>query len=75
MKFWYVAKMKIYSGNAGQTTAYYSDLSCETKPCRVNPNDNNLGLWLEGVDNGLKLDLVQTGQAVGGGKLLRLEAR
>ena len=78
-KNWYVAKSKISAGivNAGQASyvALFSKLSCQTVPCRVNPNDNNLGLWLEGESNGLILDLVYTGPAVGGGQLLRLETR
>ena len=49
--------------------------SCETKPCRVDPNINNLGLWLEGESTGLKLDLVDKDEFPTGGKLLRLETR
>ncbi|CAN1529638.1 hypothetical protein MCEGE14_01360 [Burkholderiaceae bacterium] len=72
-KRWFVAKIK--AEEYGGSINFWTYLSCETVPCRVNPNDNNLGLWLEGESNGLKLDLVQTKQVVAGGKLLRLETR
>ena len=73
LKFWYVTKIKIYTEI--YTIGYRADISCEARPCRVNPNNNNLGLWLEGVENGLKLNLVKTDQVVNGGELLRLEIR
>ena len=75
LKYWYVAKIKIIYRAVGYGAVYYSQLSCETAPCRVDPQDNNLGLWLDGVSDGQKLDLVDLNQDVAGGKLLRLERR
>lgn len=71
-KNWYVSKIDI--DHIG-SNPYFTKLSCLTVPCRVNPSDNNLGLWLEGTTNGLKLDLVDTRQLVSGGYLLRLETK
>jgi len=73
LKKWYVAKIKIITRQ--QDPLIISQLSCETKPCRVDPNNNNLGLWLEGESTGLKLDLVDKDEFPTGGKLLRLETR
>jgi hypothetical protein len=75
-KNWYVAKIGLsFLEGADRLKTYYTDLSCLTVPCRVNPNNNDLGLWLEGITNGLKLDLVDTYQTVSGGHLLKLETR
>ncbi len=72
----YVAKIGLSFNEGGEySRTYYTDLTCLAVPCRVDPNNNDLGLWLEGIANGLKLDLVDTRQTVSGGHLLRLETR
>ena len=72
----YVAKIGLtLLKGAEYSRTYYTNLSCLAVPCRVDPNNNDLGLWLEGIANGLKLDLVDTRQTVSGGHLLRLETR
>jgi hypothetical protein len=72
----YVAKIGLSFNEGGEySRTYYTDLTCLAVPCRVDPNNNDLGLWLEGIAYGLKLDLVDTRQTVSGGHLLRLETR